>query len=486
MSTRVIWTPQPRQEVFMRTWHDEALYGGAAGGGKSDALVIEALRQVDKPYYKGLILRKTFTTMGELEDKTLNYYPRIFPGCRYNKSSHEWTFPSGAKIRFGHMQHTSSKLQYQGQAFDFIAFDELTQFQREEYMYMLSRNRSNGPGMRCYMRATGNPGGVGHGWVKERFITAIEPGNTIWEKVEIELPEGGKQSMWKSRIFIKSSIFDNPALLRNSPSYLASLAAMPYAERRALLYGDWDSFEGQVFMEWKNDPDHYLDRRWTHVIEPFDIPDHWPVYRSFDWGYAKPFSVGWWTVDEHGVLYRIGELYGCDGAPDVGVKWTVDKVMSEIYRNEHEHPWLRGKHVYGIADPAIWQSNGGPAIVETAERYYLDFEKGDHERLPGLMQMHYRLAFDEEGYPMMYVFKNCAAFIRTVPSLVYSQQHVEDVDTSQEDHVYDEARYMAMSRPIEARANVRDDGWEENPANLFLDADKNLMGRVRRGLIESR
>lgn len=475
---KVVWAPQPRQSVFMRCWQDEALYGGAAGGGKSEALVMEALRQVDKPHYKALILRKTFTTMGELEDKTLKYYPRVYPGCRYNRSSHEWTFPSGAKIRFGHMQHTASKLQYQGQAFDFVGFDELTQFQRDEYMYLLSRNRSNGPGMRCYIRATANPGGIGHGWVKERFITPCEPGKTIWEEVDVETPEGEKIVMNKSRIFIKSSIFDNPELMRNSPQYLASLAAMPYAEKRALLYGDWDSFEGQVFMEWKNDPDHYKDRQWTHVIDPFEPPDWWPVYRSLDWGYAKPFSVGWWTVDPDGVVYRIGELYGAE-APDVGVKWTVDALMSKIHEIETTHEWLRGKHVYGVADPAIWQANGGPSIAETADKYRLDFEKGDHERLAGLQQMHYRLAFDENGYPMMYVFRNCKAFIRTVPALVYSQTYVEDVDTKQEDHAYDEARYFCMMRPIEARANASDDWYEESPERLFLDIPKGMLETVR-------
>lgn len=477
---QVIWSPQPKQARFMRAWQDEALYGGAAGGGKSEALVMEALRQCDKPYYKGLILRKTFTMMGELEDKTYKYYPRIYPGCRYNKASHEWTFPSGAKVRFGHMQHTSSKMQYQGQAFDFIGFDELTQFTRDEYMYLMSRNRSNGAGMRCYIRATANPGGIGHGWVKERFVTAMKPTETIWEAVDVTYPDGHVEQMSKSRVFIPSSVFDNPALLENNPNYLASLAAMPYAERRALLYGDWDSFEGQVFMEWKNDPDHYRDRRWTHVIEPFEPPDWWPVYRSLDWGYAKPFSVGWWTVDQDGVAYRIGELYGAD-APDVGKKWTVDALMAKIYEIENSHPWLRGKHVYGVADPAIWQENGGPSIAETADKYRLDFEKGDHERLAGLQQMHYRLAFDKNGYPMMYVFKNCHAFIRTVPSLVYSQVYVEDVDTKQEDHAYDEARYFCMMRPIEARANVMDDGYDTSPEKLFLDVPREMLQPVKPG-----
>ena len=244
----------------------EALYGGAAGGGKSDALVIEAMRQVAVPYYKGLILRKTFPQLAELIDKSLNYYPRAYPKARYNASAHTWTFPSGAKIVFGSMQYTKDRTRYQGQAYDFIGFDELTHFTWEEYSYLFSRNRPNGPGTRVYIRATANPGGVGHGWVKERFVTASRPMSTIWEDVTWRDPDGKEHRARQSRIFVPSSVFDNPALLTNDPDYVRRLASMPEAERNALLYGDWNTFSGQVFTEWRNDPDHYEDRLWTHVI----------------------------------------------------------------------------------------------------------------------------------------------------------------------------------------------------------------------------
>ena len=156
----VIWTPQPKQAQFMERPEYEALYGGAAGGGKSDAIIIEALRQVHIPHYKALILRKTFPQLNELIDKSLNYYPRAYPKARYNASSHTWTFPSGAKIIFGAMQHTKDRVKYQGQAYDFIAFDELTHFTFEEYSYLFSRNRPNGPGTRVYIRGTANPGRI--------------------------------------------------------------------------------------------------------------------------------------------------------------------------------------------------------------------------------------------------------------------------------------------------------------------------------------
>lgn len=225
----------------------ECLYGGAAGGGKSDALIAEALRQVEIPHYKGLILRKTFPQLSELIDKSLSLYPKAYPGAKYNSTAHTWTFPSGAKIIFGSLNHTQDKINYQGKAYDFIGFDELTHFTLEEYMYLYSRNRPNGPGTRVYIRATTNPGGIGHGWVKERFITPAPPMTTIQTEVEVSRPDGSRALMKRSRVFVPATVFDNKKLLENDPNYLANLAMMPEAEKNALLYGSWDSFDGQVF-----------------------------------------------------------------------------------------------------------------------------------------------------------------------------------------------------------------------------------------------
>ena len=453
MRRRVVWTPQPMQALFMARPEDEALYGGAAGGGKSDALVIEALRQVHIPHYKALILRKTYPQLSELVEKTQGYYPRIFPKARYNATSHTWRFPSGAKIVFGNLQHAKDKLNYQGKAYDFIAFDELTQFTYEEYSYLFSRNRPNGPGTRCYIRATANPGGIGHGWVKDRFITPAVPMQTIWDMVKVRYPDGHEELRRKSRIFVPSSVFDNPALLRNDPDYLTRLASLPEAERKALLYGDWDSFSGQVFTEWRNDPEHYGDRVGTHVISPFLIPKSWSIWRGFDWGYTRPFSVGWYAVDHDGRMYRIRELYGCKAddngqpVPNTGVCWNAPRVAQEIRRIEEEDPNLKGRRIHGIADPAIHQRNGGDSIAELMEKEGVYWDKADNTRIAGKQQLHNRLAFDSQGIPMLYVFSTCRHFIRTVPALVYSQVDVEDVDTDGEDHIYDECRYVCMENP---------------------------------------
>ena len=304
-----------------------------------------------------------------------------------------------------------------------------------------------------YIRATANPGGVGHGWVKERFITAAQPMQTIWEQFKVRFPDGHEETRWKSRIFVPSSVFDNKILLANNPDYLTSLASMPEQERKALLYGDWDTFAGQVFTEWRNDSDHYTDRINTHVISPFKVPQDWAIWCGLDWGYSRPFSVGWYAVDRDRRLYRIREYYGCTGTPNTGVKMEPSEVAREIRRIEAEDPNLKDRRINRVGDPAIWGSDGTESIGALMERQRVYFERGDHARIDGKMQVHHRLAFDEEGIPMLYVFNTCKHFIRTVPNLVYDEKNVEDINTEGEDHIYDELRYVCMKNPIAPRRN---------------------------------
>lgn len=229
-----------------------------------------------------------------------------------------------------------------------------------------------------------------------------------------------------------------------------------------------DSF----FEDFYDRADHYEDRQWTHVIDPFEIPEGWKIYRSFDWGYNKPFSCMWFAMDYDGVLYHILELYGCTKTPNEGVKWTPPKVFSEIHRIETEHRWLRGKKITGIADPAIWDAETGESIADVASRHQVFFSPGDHQRIPGWMQCHYRLAFDDNGFPMFYCFKNCKHFIRTIPMLMYDEHKPEDLDTDGEDHIADAWRYMLMSRPIKPRMSASPDKYNETPMSMFLDIPK--------------
>lgn len=460
----IIWKPFPKQVDFMRRPEYEVLYGGAAGGGKSDAIVIEALRQVDNPNYRGIIFRKTFPQCRELIIKSHKFYKKAFPKAKYNSTEHCWTFPSGAKIYFGSMPNSNSYLNYQGLSYSYIAFDELTHFTKDEYEYLISRNRADGEGLRVYIRATANPGGIGHAWVKERFITASEPGVPYKFEADITDNEGNVIKVERTRVFIPSDVFDNPALLQNDRNYVSNLASLPEAKKKALLYGDWDSYEGQVFTEFRDNPAGYISKIDTHVIEPFEIPRTWKRYRSLDWGFIKPYTVQWWAVDYDGRAYLYRHLYGCvDGQPNVGVKENPDVVARKIHKIEKELE--KGNDIIGIADPAIWDESHGSdgSIIRLFEKEGVFFEKGKHDRLSGKMQCHYRMAFDEDKRPMVYFFKNCKEFIRTIPNLIYSTKNVEDVDTTQEDHDYDAMRYFFMYNPISPQKTKEFKNKEFNP-----------------------
>lgn len=451
--SNVIWRPQPKQAAFMSRPEYECLYGGAAGGGKSAALMMEALRQVHISHYRGILFRCTYKQLEHLIDETLQWYPRAFPGAKYNKTEKQWRFPSGAAIFFGYMDAENDKYNYQGKPYDFIGFDELTLFTETQYLYLMSRNRPNGPGTRVYIRSTANPGGRGHGWVKQRFITVAPPLTPVEAEYKIAAPGGETIIQRKKRIFVPATVFDNKILLDNDPNYLSSLAMLPEAERNALLYGDWNSFEGQVFRVWRDDPDHYRDRLWTHVIAPFNPPHHWTRFRGFDWGSNKPFSVGWYVADEDGKLYRIREFYGCGGRPNEGVYMPPDEIARNIREIEDTDEMLRGHDVHGIADPSIFAADRGFSIAELMGRYPNNvlWSPGDNKRVAGWQQCQYRMAFGEDGETMFQVFNTCRNFIRTVPALVYDTKKVEDVDTTLEDHIADEWRYVCMENPISPR-----------------------------------
>ena len=458
---------------MMSRLEDEGLYGGAAGGGKSDMLIVEALRQVNVPWYRALILRKIVKELKQLTERAYMYYKAAYPSVKYNATTRAFTFPSGATITFDSLFHPQDKLKYQGLQYEFIGFDEITQFQFDEYDYLRSRNRANGPGMRVYMRCTGNPGGVGHGWVKQYFVTAGPANKTVWTRSAVLMPDGGTKEFWTSKIFVPSKVFDNKILLANDPQYLKRLATMSEADRNALLYGSWDSFSGQVFTEFINDPEHYTDRRNTHVIADFRVPGNWKIIRSLDWGFTKPFSVGWHAVDEEGRYYRIKEYYGCvKGVPNTGIRRDAEKVAEDIRQIETHDINLHGKKIIGVADPAIFIDDGsGAPIASLFMKHGVFFDRGDNARLAGKMQYHSRLAFDSRGVPMYYVFRSCRDYIRTITALVYSEKNVEDIDTDGEDHIYDESRYAIMMNQIAPRRNVMHDWQLDNP----LDVNHDLM-----------
>ena len=375
--------------------------------------------------------------------------------ARYNDKDKVLKFYNGSTINFQYCAKDGDLDRMQGVEYDIIFLDEATQLS-EYQMKVISACLRGANAFPKRMYYTMNPGGQGHQYVKRLFIDR--------QYDDGENPE--------EYTFIQSLVTDNKALMEHDPDYIRQLEALPPKLREAWLHGSWDVYEGQFFEEFSDRPDHYLDRAFTHVIEPFEIPESWKIYRSFDWGYAKPFSCGWWAIDHDGVAYRILELYGCMKTPNEGVKWTPDKVFSEIHKIETEHRWLKGKKITGIADPAIWDAETGESIAEVAGKHGVLFTPGDHKRLPGWMQVHYRLAFDENGYPMMYVFKNCRAFIRTMPLLMYDEHKPEDLDSDGEDHVADEVRYFCMARPISPRMAPPKDTYNETPMAMYLDIPK--------------
>lgn len=430
----VIDEPNEKQRKFMQTKRKHIGYGGARGGGKSWAVRSKSvLLGGNYPKIRMCIVRRTYP---ELEENHIGFFrDQFLPLGRYNESKHKFRFKNGSTITFRYCKSDKDLETFQGSEFDVIFIDEATQFTEHQLKYIASCCRgANDFPHRVYY--TCNPGGVGHGYIKRIFVDKKYLPNENPDDYE----------------FIQALVYDNKVLMEKDPTYVAILKNLPPKLRKAHLDGDWNIFEGQFFEDFMDRPEHYEDRLWTHVIEPFEPPKEWQIYRSYDFGYAKPFSVGWWAVDYDGRLYRILEWYGCTSEPNEGLKLTPEQQFAHIREIEDTHPWLKGKRIYGVADPAIWDSSRGESINEIAEKYRVYFEPGDNKRIPGWMQVHYRFQFDDNGIPMMYIFNNCKAFIRTFPLQIYDEKDVEDLDTNMEDHCPDEVRYMCMSRPIAPKA----------------------------------
>ncbi len=428
--------PNPRQREFFRSDVRHTAYGGARGGGKSWAmrrkLVLLAMRY---PRLRLLLLRRSLHELRE--NHLLPLQSDLLGFAEYKKEERAFLFPNGSRLVLGYCDSDNDMLQYQGAEYDVIGFEEATHFKEEWMTFITTSLRTTKQGFSPRVYYTCNPGGVGHAHIKRLFIDRSFRNG--------EDPD--------DYAFIPASVFDNTVLMEADPAYVKRLEALPEHKRRAHLLGDWNVYEGQVFEELRNDPAHYSDRLFTHVIDPFPPPPQWKRYRSFDFGYAKPFSVGWWVKDGDGRLYRILELYGC--APreaNVGVRWTPEEIFREIARIEREHPFLAGHRIEGVADPAIWDASRGESIAQTGERHGIYFERGDNRRVAGWMQLHNRLVFDGAGVPMLYVFRTCREFLRTVPGLQYSKLHPEDVDSEGEDHIADETRYLCMLVPMQPEA----------------------------------
>ena len=437
----VVFAPNPGpQTEFLAASEQEVLYGGAAGGGKSFGLLADPMRYFHNPNFNGLILRRTNDELRELIWKSQELYPKAFPGAKWAEKKSQWTLPSGAKLWLTYLEREDDVRRYQGLAFSYIAFDELTQHPTPfAWDYMRSRLRTTDPDLPIFMRATTNPGGAGHGWVKQMFIDPA-PANQAFVATDLssgeplEYPEGHEKAGQPlfSRRFIPASLTDNPYLMEGG-QYEANLLSLPENQRRQLLEGDWAVADGAAFPEF---------RQSVHVVEPFDIPDNWVRFRSADYGYSSWSAVHWYAIDpafETLIVYR--ELYlSKHTGKDLG-RAVLDAEMGDSIK-------------FGILDSSCWHNRGqiGPSIAEEMITMGCRWRPSDRTagaRVAGKNQLHERLKVDEEtGHPGIVFFNTCRQIIADLPVIPSCPKGSDDIDQRYaSDHTYDSLRYGLMSRP---------------------------------------
>jgi len=473
-----MWIPQAGAQLAATDadWCDEIFYGGERFGGKSDFQLgyqEDGALRFGK-HYRGIMFRKTYNELEELQGRAMEIFPA--EGAIYKTQpsqdypfSNSWYWPSGASCKMRYIEAERDYGRYHGHQYCRISFDEVTEYATQApLLKMLSTLRSP-HGIPCTVRATGNPGGIGHGWVKAKYIDVAPPMTPYLD------PETGF-----TRMFVPSRMADNAIGVKNDPRYRSRILAATNgneALRKAWLEGDWDIVAGAFFENW---------RHRAHVVKRFTPPKHWTRGRSMDWGSAHPFSVGWWTVAEDewvkmadgserkfpkGALIRYREWYGVERDPagnpnpDVGLRMSVEAIAKGILDREGGETITEGMSPAGTD---MWKSEGGPSFAErmlkVAGGKGPRFKPADTSRVTGWQQVRGRLD-GEGGVPMMYVTEDCRDFIRTFPALQNDPHKMEDVDTTGEDHIGDETRYMCMARPWSTVKSAKNTG----PAPWSLD-----------------
>lgn len=427
------------QTDFLASTEQEVLYGGSAGGGKSYAMVADPVRYLNNPNSRMLLVRRSTEELRELISVSKQLYPQAIPGIKFLERDKTWVAPSGATLWMSYLDRDDDVMRYQGQAFNWIGFDELTQWPTPyPWNYMRSRLRSTAvSGLPLYMRATSNPGGPGHQWVKKTFIDPERPNKSFWATD----PETGDTICWPKghtrqgeplfkRRFIPATLFDNP-YLADDGMYEANLLSLPEHQRRQLLEGDWDVNEGAAFPE--------FNRR-IHVVDPFDIPNSWAKFRACDYGYGSYTGVVWIAVSpsEQLVVYR--ELY---------VSKVIATDLADMILGIESGESIR----YGVLDSSLWHKRGdtGPSLAEQMIIRGCRWRPADRSkgsRVSGKNEIHRRLQVDEfTQEPRLVFFNNCVNTISQLPALPLDKSNPEDVDTHAEDHLYDALRYGVMTRP---------------------------------------
>ena len=469
----VTWKAQAgSQKNFMQTPAFECLYHGTRGPGKSDALLMSFLQHVDKGFdldWKGIIFRRTFPELKDIIEKSLMWFPRMYPNARYNHSEHFWTFATGEQLLFRQFLREDDYWKYHGHGYPFLGWDELTTWpDLGGYQRMISCCRSSNPLVPRMLRATTNPYGPGHNAVKFYFELPALDGKAIARPYRFEDPDTGvvKEEML-FRLALKGTIYENKILLRAQPQYIQQLkdAARNKAELAAWLEGSWDIVAGGMFGD-----------VWAakfNQVPRFVVPHSWRLDRTFDWGSSKPFSAGWWAQSDGtdltfpdgrvmstipGDLFRVGEWYGWNGKPNQGCHALAVDISKGMVEFEMAKGW--GSRVMaGPADSSIYKVENGMSIARdmakvvriNGQEYpgvsFTPSDKSPGSRKTGweMMRKMMRNAHKEpmvpREHPGLFVTEDCPHFIRTVPVLPRLERDMDDVDTDAEDHIGDESRY---------------------------------------------
>jgi len=475
----VIWAPQEGpQTALLQCPVFEVFYGGARGGGKTDGMIGDWLQhsQLYGENAVGIFVRRNRTQLSEVIARTKQLFNKL-EGSKWNEQKSEWLMPGGARLRFVYLERLSDAENYQGHSYTRVYIEEVTNFPSPRPIDLLRATLRSAAGVPVGMRLTGNPGGPGHGWVKQRYIDPAPAGyEVITFTDEVTLPDGSVVVVHLERVFIPSKLKDNARLLVAQPTYVLQLRQTGSEQLvKAWLEGDWNSIQGAYFSDFDTE---------IHVLPALTkqhLPRDWTRFRSMDWGSARPFCVGWYAVaDGHtgpritipartvttfdgkgekierqipeykgpfpaGALIKYREWYGWNGKVNEGMKLTAEQVAKGIRTYDLEDEIGGSAVSYGLCDPSMYKEDGGPSIAATMASNAVPWIKADNARIPGWEQLHIRFQAD---VPMLYILDCCSHTIRTLPELQHDETKPEDIDTEGEDHAGDETRYACASRPL--------------------------------------
>ncbi len=455
MKNEIIFKPHPgpQTEVLQRS-EFEILYGGARGGGKSTASMAWLIdpRYITHPLYRALVIRRNYDDLKDFIDRAKFMYRGLAPQVVGNPA--EFRFPSGAKIRTGHLQDKDAFAKYLGHEYHRVVIEEASLIPEEiDYLRLISSVRSTDRELRPQVFLTTNPGGPGHLWLRDRFVNFAR--NKSYKD-----PVTGR-----SRIFIPAKVTDNPTLMEEDPEYVKSLEALPEELRRAWLHGDWDIFAGQYFKKWRND---------VHIIEPFEIPKSWFRYRAMDYGYAAPFCCLWLAVSFDRTVYVYKEHYKAEEE----LFYHTGKI-NEMSKGE--------EYMASLGDPSMWirnpQNTNRSDVVAPSSKSIADIMRSDginlikanNDRINRWNLMRKYLDWDNDRPPKIRVFSNCVNLARTLPAMIHDERKPEDLNTKSEDHAVDALGYglMHIGKPVEV-PEVKP--WLQKELDMLLKLETDYPG----------